>query len=109
MHCCHLADFIPTSVAFYTLLFDLGNQVINEQSNNLHLTLEYHLRFSLELLTARNLHLSQIPVKLQKHSQQQRDTTTIRTRVGGGGVQIRTETLRHRKGGEFFSSYHWSH
>lgn len=45
----HLADFIPTSAAFYTLSFDLDNQVINEWNKSLHLTLEEHCRFRLEL------------------------------------------------------------
>lgn len=63
---CGLADFIP----IYTLSFDPGNQVINEWNKNLHLTLEQHHRFSLELFLwqPENLHLSQIPFKLQKGS-----------------------------------------
>lgn len=44
MQCCHLADFIPTTAAFYTLSFDLDNQAINEWNKSLHLTLEEHYR-----------------------------------------------------------------
>lgn len=49
VQCCCLADFIPTSVTFYMLLFDLDNKVINEWNKNLHLTSEQHHRFKLEL------------------------------------------------------------
>lgn len=81
LQCCHLADFFPTSAAFYTLSFDLDNQAISEWNKSLHLTMEEHYRFRLELF----LQQPEICIfpkflsVIQKRSQHQCENNAIKT------------------------------
>lgn len=106
MQCCHLAEFILTSAAFYTLSFDLDNQVINEWNKRLHLTLEELYRLRLELFLQQP-EICTFPKFLSVTEmfstsvwkQCNQDTFSLK---GGGGREDKNRDLQHRMGGEVF-------
>lgn len=110
VQCCGLADFIPTSVAFYTLSFNLGKQVINEWNKNLHLTLEQLHRFRLELFLWQ-AEICTFPKFLSNYRNVLNiSVTTMQSgHLFRGEGKIRTDTCDTGWVGRVFSSYHWSH